>query len=384
MTSPEDDAIRPFELDVDRSDVDDLRRRLVDTRWPDQPPNADWEYGTNLEYLQELCEYWRESYDWEALEDRINAFDQYTTTIDGQRIHFYHVRSPESSAVPLLLPHGWPGSVVEFLEVLGPLSDPAAHGGQPDDAFHVVAPSLPGYGFSGPTREQGYDVRRMASTFDELLARLGYDRYVVQGGDWGALIAAVLGATYPDRVDAIHTNMLFVAPSRLDDPMAMLDDDEMAAYRETSEFHATGSGYREIQATRPQTLAYGLTDSPAGLAGWIAEKFRAWTDGDDVDSRVGRDRLLDNVSVYWLTGTINSSMRLYYETDVERTVPEFVDVPTGHARYPAEIIKTPRSWAEEFYDLVHWTEMPEGGHFAAMEVPDLFVDEVRSFFRTVR
>lgn len=384
MTPPEDGSIRPFEVDVDRSEIDDLRRRLDATRWPDRLPDAGWEYGTDLDYLQELCAYWREHYDWAAFEERLNEFEQYVTTIDGQRIHFYHVRSPESSATPLLMPHGWPGSVVEFLDVLGPLSDPAGHGGDPGDAFHLVVPSLPGYGFSGPTRERGYDVRKIASVFDDLMDRLGYDRYVVQGGDWGALIAAVLGATYSDRVDAIHTNLLFVAPSRLDDPMALLDDEEMAAYRETSEFLETGSGYREIQSTRPQTLAYGLADSPAGLAGWIGEKFRAWSDGDDVDANVGRDRLLDNITVYWLTETINSSMRLYYETDVEQTVPTSVEVPTGHARYPAEIIKTPRSWAEEFYDVVRWSEMSEGGHFAAMEVPELFVDEVRSFFREVR
>ncbi|ELY50130.1 epoxide hydrolase family protein [Natronolimnohabitans innermongolicus] len=377
------DSIDPFEVDVDRSAIDDLRDRLAETRWPDQLPDADWEYGTDRVSLQDLCEYWRTEYDWNGFEDRFNEFDQYVTTIDGQRIHFYHVRSPESDATPLLMPHGWPGSVAEFLEVFGPLSDPAAHGGDPADAFHVVAPSLPGYGFSGPTDERGYDVAEMAAAFDRLMDRLEYDGYVVQGGDWGALIAAVLGANYPDRVDAIHANMLFSVPSRLDDPVGMVDEAEMDAYRETSEFYETGFGYHEIQSTRPQTLAYGLTDSPAGLAGWIVEKFREWSDGDDVDAAFGRDRLLDNISVYWLTGTINSSMRLYYETDVERTVPESVDVPTGHARYPAEIIKTPRSWAEETYDIARWNELPEGGHFAAMEVPDLFVEEVRSFVREV-
>ncbi|MDG5821453.1 epoxide hydrolase 1 [Natronococcus sp. A-GB7] len=378
-----DKSIEPFKVDIDRAEIDDLRERLVDARWPDQPPNSGWEYGTNRDYLRDLCAYWQTGYDWAGFEERFNEFDQYTTTINGQRIHFYHVRSPESSAIPLLMPHGWPGSVAEFLEVLGPLSDPAAHGGDPGDAFHVVAPSLPGYGFSGPTGERGYDVEEIASVFDRLLDRLGYDDYVVQGGDWGALIAAVLGATYPDRVDAIHANMLFAAPSRLDEPMGMLDEGEMDAYRETSEFYETGFGYHEIQSTRPQTLAYGLTDSPVGLAGWIVEKFRAWSDSDDVDTAFGRDRLLDNISVYWLTETINSSMRLYYETDVEQTVPDSVDVPTGHARYPAEIIKTPRSWAEEIYDIARWNEMSEGGHFAAMEVPDLFVEEVRSFFREV-
>lgn len=376
-------SIEPFKVDIDRAEINDLRERLVDARWPDQPPNSEWEYGTNRDYLRNLCAYWQTEYDWTGFEERFNEFDQYTTVINGQQIHFYHVRSPESSAIPLLMPHGWPGSVAEFLEVLGPLSDPAAHGGDPVDAFHVVAPSLPGYGFSGPTGERGYDVKEIASVFDRLLDRLGYDSYVVQGGDWGSLIAAVLGGTYPDRVNAIHMNMLFSVPSRLDAPMEMLDESEREAYRETSEFYETGFGYHEIQSTRPQTLAYGLTDSPTGLASWIVEKFREWSDSDDVDAAFGRDRLLDNISVYWLTGTINSSMRLYYETDVEQTVPDSVDVPTGHARYPGEIIKTPRSWAEEIYDIARWNELPEGGHFAAMEVPDLFIKEVRSFFREV-
>jgi len=307
------------------------------------------------------------------------------TSIDGQRLHFYHVRSPEPTARPLLLSHGWPGSVAEFLDVLGPLTDPAAHGGDPADAFHVIAPSLPGYGFSGPTGERGYGIRAVADTFAELMARLGYDTYFAQGGDWGALITAILGADYPERVDAIHTNMLFVKPSSLSDPMDMLDEQGMADYRETKEFRDHETGYQELQSTKPQTAAYGLTDSPVGLAGWIVEKFHGWSDcDDDVEERFDRDRLLDNLGVYWLTGTINSSMRLYYETDDGAAIPDSVDVPTGHARYPAEIMKTPRVWAEEVYDVVHWNEQPEGGHFAAMEVPDLYVDDVRAFFRTVR
>ncbi|WP_440769369.1 epoxide hydrolase family protein [Natronorubrum sp. DTA28] len=379
-----DESIEPFELAVDRDAIDDLRTRLERARWPDQLPDAGWAYGTERETLRSLCAYWREAFDWSAFEERCNAFDQYTTVVDGQRIHCYHVRSPEPSATPLLLSHGWPGSVAEFFDVLGPLTDPAGHGGDPDDAFHVVAPSLPGFGFSGPTTEPGWDVPRMADAFATLMDRLGYDRFVAQGGDWGALITAILGANYPDRVDAIHTNMLFLTPSTLEQPMDLLDERGRADYEETKEFRETGTGYHEIQATKPQTLAYGLTDSPVGLAGWLTEKFRAWSDCDgDLESSFDRDRLLDNLSVYWLTGTIGSSMRVYYETDVASATPDSVDVPTGHARYPAEIHKTPRVWAEAVYDVAYWSEMPEGGHFAAMEVPELFVEDVRTFVREV-
>ncbi|SDJ81927.1 epoxide hydrolase family protein [Natronorubrum texcoconense] len=379
-----DESIEPFELTVEAEAIDDLRARLERGRWPDQLPDAGWEYGTERETLRSLCAYWRKDFDWSAFEGRCNEFDQYATVIDGQRIHCYHVRSPEPSATPLLLSHGWPGSVMEFLDVLGPLTDPVAHGGDPDDAFHVVAPSLPGFGFSGPTTEPGWDVPRMADAFATLMDRLGYDRFVAQGGDWGALITAILGANYPDRVDAIHTNMVFLTPSTLTEPMELLDEQGRADYEETKEFRETGTGYHEIQETKPQSLAYGLTDSPVGLAGWLTEKFRAWSDCDgDLESSFDRDRLLDNLSVYWLTETIGSSMRVYYETDVRSATPDSVDVPTGHARYPAEIHKTPRVWAEEVYDVVHWAEMPAGGHFAAMEVPELFVEDVRTFVREV-
>jgi len=384
MTPPQDGTVRPFEVTVPREEIDELRSRLETARWPDQLPDAGWEYGTERDTLCDLCRYWREAFDWDDFEARFNRFDQYTTTIDGGRLHFYHVRSPEASARPLLLSHGWPGSVAEFLDVLGPLTDPAAHGGDPADAFHVIAPSLPGYGFSGPTESRGYGIREIADTFDELMERLGYDTYLAQGGDWGALIAARLAADHPDRVAAIHTNMLFVRPSSLSEPMEMLDEQGRADYRETKAFRERGTGYQEIQSTKPQTLAYGLNDSPIGLAGWITEKFHGWSDGDDLEEHFDRDRLLDNLSVYWLTQTINSSMRLYYETDLGAAVPDSVPVPTGHARYPAEITKTPRVWAEEVYDVVYWSEQPEGGHFAAMEVPDLFVADVREFFGRFR
>lgn len=378
------EAVEPFEVTVSDEAIADLRDRLERTRWPDQLPDAGWDYGTEKSALQDFCAYWREDYDWSGFADRLNAFDQSVTTIDGQRIHFYHVRSPEADATPLLLSHGWPGSVAEFLDVLDPLTDPAGHGGDPADAFHVVAPSLPGFGFSGPTDDRGWGIRRMSDAFASLMDRLGYDQFVAQGGDWGGLISTDLGARYPERVQAIHANMLFVRPSAVEDAFERLDEQGQADVEATAEFRETETGYQEIQSTKPQTVAYGLTDSPAGLAGWLLEKFQTWIDGDDPEAVIGRDRLLDNLSIYWLTETIGSSMRVYYETDLEATMPERVDVPTGHARYPGEIYKIPRVWADEVFDVVHWADQPEGGHFAAMEVPDLFVDDLRDFHRKIR
>jgi len=377
------DEVRGFAVEVSDDAVEDLRSRLGEARWPDQLPAAGWDDGTEKGYLEDLCAYWRTEFDWDAFEGRLNRFDQYVTRIDGQRLHFYHVRSPEPDARPLLLSHGWPGSVAEFLDVLGPLSDPTAHGGDPEDAFHVVAPSLPGFGFSGPTGDRGWDIQRMSDAFVELMDRLGYDRFVAQGGDWGGLISADLGARYPDRTRAIHGNMLFVRPSTVENAFERLDADDQRLIEETQAFRETEVGYQEIQSTKPQTVAYGLTDSPVGLAAWIVEKFRTWADGDDPDAVFGRDRLLDNLSVYWLTGTIGSSMRVYYETDNEETIPGAVDVPTGHTRYPGEIYTVPRIWAEAVYDVQYWTEAAEGGHFAAMEVPDRFVADLRTFKREV-
>lgn len=385
MSTADGDSFDSFTVAVDQSDIEDLRRRLGNTRWPDQLPGAGWQYGTNREYLERLCAYWRDDYDWSRFERRHNSHPQFMTSIDSQQVHFYHVESPSRHARPLLLAHGWPGSVTEFLEVIDPLANPDAHGGRSTDAFDIVVPSIPGYGFSGPTTKQGYDVRTVSDAFATLMERLGYDRYFVQGGDWGGFVAAILAETHPDRIDAIHTNLLPVSPSTLEDPMEMLDEQGMADYQETSSFRSEETGYQQIQSTKPQTLAYGLTDSPAGMAGWIVEKFRTWTDSDgDVESAVARDRLLDNISIYWLTETINSSMRLYYETDMKEVLPDSVDVPTGHARYPGEISKTPRVWAEEVYDIVYWNQLSEGGHFPAMEVPDVFVEDVRAFFRQVR
>jgi len=384
MTNTED-----FRVTVSETQIADLNRRLDQARWPDQLDGSSWDYGTNRDYLRALCDYWRHAYDWKAFEQRHNAFEQYLTRIDGQPLHYYHVRSPEPDAQALILSHGWPGTVTEFLEVFGPLSDPRAHGGDPRDAFHVVAPSLPGFGFSGPTLRRGYRLQDIASAFHQLMQTLGYPRYVAQGGDWGAPITMLLGANHPQHVAAIHLNLISgAAPPDPDHPREGLSDAELADLKSNKDFARYESGYQSIQRTKPQTLAYGLNDSPVGLAAWIVEKFRSWTDcGGNIERGISRDRLLDNISIYWLSGTINSSMRLYYEEtgpDRGRPFPK-VSVPTGHARFPGEIYKFPRRWAETRYsNITRWQTMPRGGHFAAMEVPDLYVAELREFFRDYR
>jgi microsomal epoxide hydrolase len=309
-----DTKIRPFRVDVPQADIDDLRERLARTRWPDELPGAAWGYGIPLGYMKELAEYWRTGFDWRKHEAQLNKFPQFTTTIDGQNVHFLHVRSSEPHALPLLMTHGWPGSVVEFLEVIQPLTDPRGHGGDPKDAFDVVAPSIPGFGFSGPTRETGWDVKRIARAFAELMNRLGYSRFGAQGGDWGSAISRQLGLLDPDHVIGLHLNTLATPPSGDPAEMALLTDAEKGYLDAAARFRVSGTGYFMQQSSKPQTLAYGLTDSPAGQLAWIAEKFKEWTDSSDViEDAVSRDRLLTNVSVYWFTGTANSSARLYYE-----------------------------------------------------------------------
>lgn len=378
-------GIEPFEVRVTDEEIEDLRDRLARTRWPDRIPDTGWDYGTDRDYLAGLCRYWKDDYDWPRFQASANAFPQFTTEIDDQCIHFVHARSPEPTARPLLLSHGWPGSVAEFWDVLGPLSDPASHGGDPADAFHVVAPSLPGYGFSGPTSERGWNSTRVAAAFLELMSRLGHERFFAQGGDWGSAITIAMADRAPHRVAAIHLNLLIPAPPA-GDRTAGLDQAELALLAQVQRFTAHETAYQQIQATKPQTLGYGLTDSPAGLAAWIVEKFRGWSDcGGDVEAAFSRDRLLDNISVYWLTGTINSAARLYYETigPGRAVTPAPVTVPLGHAAFPAEVYRFPRSWCEEsFPSLSHWTDMPRGGHFAAMEQPGLFVADLRAFFGT--
>ncbi len=379
--------MEPFKVDVPDEVLEDLHRRLANTRFPAQIEGAGWDYGTELGYLKELVAYWLEQYDWRAHETRINSFEQYTADVDGQRLHFLHARSPEKGAVPLVLVHGWPGSVVEFLEVLGPLSDPASHGGDPADAFHVVAPSLPGYGFSGPTTEASWDSRRIAGAFAELMSRLGYERFGAQGGDWGSMVCSQLALIEPKRLLGLHLNMVIAGPPEGGD-LSELSENDMAALADMANYEQVDSGYSKIQGTKPQTLGYGLNDSPAGLAAWIIEKFRTWSDCDgDVERSFTKDELLTNIMLYWVSETANSSARLYYETQKSGRfgLPGArIEVPTGCAIFPREIIRAPRRWAEAQYHVVHWSEMPRGGHFAAFEEPELFVKDVRAFFGGLR
>jgi microsomal epoxide hydrolase len=379
------EAIERFEIRVDDSVLEDLRRRLALTRFPDQIEGTGWEYGVPVDYLRELVGYWRDGYDWRVHEARLNELAHFRTWIDGQSIHFVHARAARADAFPLLLLHGWPGSIVEFLDVIPRLTHPEAHGGDASDAFHVIAPSLPGYGFSGPTRARGWDVRRIARAFIELMARLGHSRYGAQGGDWGAQIATRIGALDPQHCAALHLNMPVAGRPESPGP---LTDEEKADLAAMAHFQAEESGYALEQGTKPQTLGMALNDSPAGLLAWIVEKFRTWSDcGGHPENAFDRDLLLTNVMLYWVTQTIASSSRLYWESRHGGSwdeTPEFVAVPTGVARYPREVLRFPRSWVERQYHVTHWAVLPRGGHFAAMEQPALFVEDLRSFFRTLR
>jgi pimeloyl-ACP methyl ester carboxylesterase len=379
-------TIEPFTIAVPDADLDDLRARLTRTRLSDQIPGAGWDYGTERDYLAELVAYWRDEYDWRRAEKALNAFDNYLTEIDGTRVHFIHARSPEPDALPLVITHGWPGSVVEFLEIIRPLADPRSHGGDPADAFHVVCPAIPGYGFSGPTHERGWGPRRIAQAWATLMAELGYARYGAQGGDWGSMISTQLALVDAEHLAGLHLNMI-VAPPPADLDFDNLREDEQAALASYDYYARVDSGYSKIQGTKPQTIGYALDDSPAGLAAWIVEKFRTWSDCDgDVERRFTKDQLLDNVMFYWLTGTAHSAGRLYYEAEqTAGFVPDTrVEVPVGFAAFPKEIIRSPRHWAEIRYDVRRWTEMPKGGHFAAFEEPQLLVDDIRAFFNGFR
>ena len=377
--------IERFEIRIDDSVLDDLRNRLALTRLPDQIDGTGWEYGIPEDYLRDLVEYWRDTYDWRAQEARLNELAHFRTWIDGQSIHFIHARSAHADAFPVLLMHGWPGSVVEFLDVIPRLTDPEAHDGSAADAFHVIAPSLPGYGFSEPTRTRGWGPSRVAAAFTELMDRLGYTRYGAQGGDWGAQVATRIGALDPQHCVGIHLNMPLA--DRPDEPEP-LSDAEQADLAVIAHFRREESGYAQDQGTKPQTLGVALNDSPAGLLAWIVEKFRTWSDCDGhPENAFTRDQMITNVMTYWVTQTITSSMRLYWERlhgDAQEQEHEFVGVPTGVARYPKEPLRIPRPWVERRYNVTHWADMPRGGHFAAMEQPALFVDDLRIFFRTVR
>ena len=379
-----DNDIRPFRIDVPQARLDDLKARLAGTRWPDELPDVGWSYGVPTSYLRGLADYWATAYDWRKQEARLNEHPQFVTEIDGQRLHFLHVRSPEPNALPLVLLHGWPGSIVEFLDLIGPLTDPAAHGGDPADAFHLVVPSLPGFGFSGPTRRAG-DTEHFAEVIAGLMARLGYDRYGAQGGDVGAWVAPDLGRIDTDHVVGVHVNNLLTFPAwdGSDDTSAYTDA-EKARLALMEEWNNEKSGYAMIQSTRPQTLAFGLNDSPAGQLAWIVEKFKEWTDPakDLPEDAVDRDLLLTNVSIYWFTATAGSSARLYRESSNWGTTKPISGVPTGVALFPGDV--TIRALADKEHDVVRWSEFDRGGHFAAMEAPDLLVGDVRELFRPLR
>jgi epoxide hydrolase len=383
-------VIDQFRIDVPEQELADLRARLRSTRWPERQTVDDWSQGVPLDYLRELCGYWAERYDWRATETRLNAMPQFRTEIDGLGIHFLHLRSPEPDALPLVLTHGWPGSIIEFGKVVGPLTDPAAHGGDPADAFHVVCPSLPGYGFSDRPSGPGWGIGRIASAWTVLMQRLGYRRFGAAGSDWGTSISTELARLVPDRLAGIH----LVPPLAPPDPdtFGSLTDRERAALASLEHAAEWESGYSRVHATRPQTVGYGLVDSPVALAAWVIEKFRSWSDCDGHPENVlSRDELLDNLMLYWLPGTGAASARLYWESirQVDEWisgsgVPATVDVPVGCSVFPKEIHRPSRRWAEKrFTDIRYWNEPPRGGHFAAFEQPGLFVADIRAFFRTV-
>lgn len=398
-----DEDIHPFRIEIPESKLDDLRDRLARARWPSEIPGAGWSRGVPVEYLKELVEYWRTAYDWRAWEAKLNAYPQFTTTIDGQAIHFLHARSTEPDALPLMLINGWPSSFVEFIDVVGPLTDPRAHGDDPSDAFHVIVPSIPGFGFSTPVEETGWEMYRTAGAFVELMRRLGYGRYGLQGGDIGGGIAGGLAAVEPGRVVGVHINgpSMFPTGEQLD--LAELSEIDGVRLQRFNEFQAEGMGYLQIQSTRPQTLAYALTDSPVGQLAWIVEKFKEWTDprAELPDDAVDRDLLLTNVTLYWLGGLGASTAHFVYEgmrawatasahgaDEAQSGAPDeggdaLPAPPAGFAVFAAD--NSIRQLVESYTgSFDHWSEFNRGGHFPAMEAPDLLVEDVREFFRSLR
>lgn len=373
--------IRPYRIDVPNAVLDDLKERLARTRWPEAETVDDWSQGIPLAYTRDLAAYWADGYDWRSREAALNRFDHHLTEIGGLDIHFIHQRSPHDDALPLLITHGWPGSIAEFQKVIEPLVNPTS--GRPEDAFHIVCPSLPGYGFSGKPSRTGWGVDKIAQVWDTLMVRLGYDRYGAQGGDWGAAVTTQIGRNRGHCI-AIHLNMPIARPPA-GSGGGDLTEDEQQALAAFAEHRKWGTGYSKQQSTRPQTLGYGLVDSPVGQLAWVVEKFWAWTDCDGHPENVlSRDELLDNVMLYWVTGSGASSARLYWESFNRFVTDGRVDLPTGVAAFPKEILRTPRRWCEAAYNITRWSTMPRGGHFAAFEQPELFVDDVRAFFATVR
>ena len=384
-------GIIPFKIKVADSEINDLQNRLQRTRLPDQLDNVSWEYGTNLSFMNDLVAYWRDEFDWKAQEHLLNEFDQYKTEVGDLDLHFIHQRSENPDAIPLMLVHGWPGSISEFYKIIKPLTDPVSHGGDISDSFHIIAPSLPGFAFSEAPSTSGYSPEKIALILSQLMEKLGYQRYAIAGGDWGAIINRHLANHFPERLIGLHSNMILASPPSDAEKRAEVTDEEDNARSARQAYMLNEVAYQQIQGTKPQSLGYGLADSPAGLAAWIVEKFHGWTDmpqdsKGDLTNHFSFDELLTNISIYWYTNSITSSTRIYYEN---RNTPqmkpmEFINVPTGAAIFPAEIFITPRAWAEESYDLRHWTVMSEGGHFAALEKPELYLEDLRIFFRLLR
>ena len=384
-------AVQQFTIAISDEALADLRSRLERTRLPDQLEGTSWRYGTEKNSLSELMDYWVEEFDWRQQEAALNAFDQSLVTVGDLKIHTIHQRSKNPQAIPLLLVHGWPGSIAEFHKLIGPLTDPEAHGGEAIDSYHVIAPSLPGFGFSEAPREPGYSPERIALLLAELMQTLGYERYALAGGDWGAVINSHHANHYPERLIGLHSNMLLAPPPEDESQREAVTANE-AALREARSKHMRNEfAYQQIQGTKPQSLGYALNDSPAGLAAWILEKFHGWSDipqdeTGDIWSAFSKDEILTNISIYWFTQSITSSMRIYYEN---RATPQvkptgYIDVPTGVALFPAEIYITPRAWAEAAYDIRHWAQLENGGHFAALEQTDVYRSELNTFFRLLR
>ncbi len=380
-------AIKPFRVKIPAASLKDLKQRLARTRWPEKETCTDWSQGMPLAYTQELAHYWATDYDWRRFEKKLNSWRQFTTAIDGLDIHFIHHKSRHRNALPIIITHGWPGSIAEFHKVIDALADPTAHGGNAEDAFHVVVPSLPGYGFSGKPTGTGTSVEQIGRMWGALMGRLGYDRYVAQGGDWGSMVTQSMALTETAHCAGIHINMPIVSP----DPETMnaLTEREQAALADMGAYMEKGSGYSKQQSTYPQTLGYGLADSPVGQMAWVVEKFYMWTDCEMDGTRhpeniLGRDELLDNVMIYWLNNAAASSARLYWES-FNSINTQAIEIPVGCSIFPKEIFRCSRRWAEKrFLNLVHWNELDRGGHFAALEQPVSFVSEVRDCFRGLR
>jgi pimeloyl-ACP methyl ester carboxylesterase len=387
------DAIRPFKVSVPDEQLVDLRRRIAATRWPGRETVADRSQGVQLAKLQDIVRYWGADYDWRKGEAKLNALPQFMTEIDGLDIHFVHVRSRHPDALPLIMTHGWPGSIFELIKTVGPLTDPTAHGGRAEDAFHLVLPSMPGYGFSGIPTGTGWGPDRIGRAWDELMRRLGYEHYVSQGGDWGAVISDVMARQAPEGLLGIHVNMPATIPPEIAKALsngepapAGLSAEEQAAYEQMRALYTKGSGYALMMVTRPQTLGFALNDSPAGLAAWFYDKFADWTySGGDPERVLTRDEMLDDISLYWLTGTATSGARLYWENNANNFNAVDISIPAAITVFPGEIYQAPRSWAERAYHkLIYYNRVDKGGHFAAWEQPDLFVSELRAAFRSLR